>query len=53
MLSLDKNPKSVTTGFDKEIEAEPSYTLLTAVIPEIVIGFGSITRFALVILGVL
>ena len=53
MLSLATNPKSVTVGKFKLTEFVPSYSLPLAVISEIVIGFGSITRFALVILGVL
>ena len=39
MLSLAINPKLETVGIVKDIEVVPSYTLLTAVIPEIVIGF--------------
>ena len=53
MLSLSINPKLATVGLFKVAESVPSYSLMFAVIPEIVIAFGSITKFALVITGVL
>ena len=41
------------SGLFKVTESVPSYSLMFAVIPEIVIGFGLITKFLLVITGVL
>jgi hypothetical protein len=48
-----KNPKSITSGLFSVTLFVPSYILPFAVIPEMVIGFGSITKFALVITGLL
>jgi len=53
MLSLDINPKLETVGVFKVTSFSPLYVFPFAVIPEIVIAFGSITKFLLVITGVL
>ena len=48
MLSLAINPRLEIVGNDKEIAVEPSYTLLIAVIPEIVIAFALIAAVGFV-----
>ena len=53
ILSLAINPKLETAGVFKVTLFVPSYSLPFAVIPEIVIDFVLITKFLLVITGVL